>query len=310
MAPRSAAGVSAVIFYLMEKGIRLEVSGAGANDSLASKTYRSERRVANRLFRGARLARHAALAFALTALAGCASLPDDPYERAEALAVNDPIEPANRMMFAINEFVDIFALRPIAVLYRDFVPDPGKQIVFNFVRNITLPLTIVNDGLQGEWDRAEVASKRFFVNTIAGFGGLADVATDVGLPHHQEDFGQTLATYQISPGPYLVLPLLGPSSTRHAFGRLVDFAIDPMTYVIALGTIESSIGTRGLSIVDQRYRLLGPLDDVKRTSLDHYAAIRSLYRQRRASEIRNLDAAVVPGQTARTAAMSVAGAGG
>lgn len=251
------------------------------------------------MFRAGRVARLFAAACALAALTGCASLPDDPYDRAEALAVNDPFEPANRMMFAVNEAVDVFVLRPVAVLYRDFVPDPGKEIIFNFVRNLTLPLTIVNDGLQGEWDRAGVAAQRLFVNTIAGMGGIADAATGLGLPHHEEDFGQTLATYQVHPGPYIVLPLLGPSSARHTFGRIVDFAIDPLTYVFASAPIESTLGTRGLSIVDRRYRLLGPLDDVKRTSLDYYAAVRSLYRQRRQVEIRNLDSVAVPDQAAR-----------
>jgi phospholipid-binding lipoprotein MlaA len=219
--------------------------------------------------------------------AGCATFPDDPEERAEVVALNDPFEPANRMMFAINEAVDVVLLRPAAVLYRDFMPGPAKELVFNFVRNLTLPLTIVNDVLQGEWDRADIAAKRLFVNTIAGFGGIADAATGIGLPHHKEDFGQTLATYQVVPGPYVVLPLLGPSSTRHAFGRVIDFAIDPLTYLLASAPIESSLTNRGLSVVDQRYQLLAPLDEVKQSSFDYYASLRSLYRQRRAFAIRN-----------------------
>lgn len=240
-------------------------------------------------------------AMALAAAAGCATLPDDPADRAETLALNEPFEPANRMMFAINEAIDVFVLRPIAVIYRDFMPDPGKELVYNFVRNVSLPLTIVNDILQGEWDRAGTAAERLFVNTIAGVGGIADAATGLGLPYHKEDFGQTLATYQVHPGPYIVLPLLGPSSSRHAFGRIADIALDPVTYLMAGAPIESTIANRGMSIVDQRYRLLGPLDEVQRTSLDYYAAVRSLYRQRRAVEIRNLEpmAPAAP-QTAKT----------
>lgn len=246
--------------------------------------------VANRLTRAAR---GVAVAIMLAGLAGCASVPDDPLDRADMLAANDPFEPANRMMFAFNEAVDVFILRPAAILYRDFVPEPGKDIIFNLVRHVTLPLTIINDGLQGEWDRAEIASKRLFVNTVVGFGFI-DIASYVGLPHHEEDFGQTLATYQIAPGPYIVLPLLGPSSTRHAIGRIVDFAMNPMTYVMAQTPIESQIGTRVVSIVDQRYRLLAPLDDVKENSLDYYVALRSLYRQRRDFEIRNKGEAMAP----------------
>lgn len=221
------------------------------------------------------------------ALAGCATLPDDPADRADVLAVNDPFEPANRMMFAVNEAVDFAVLRPAAVLYRDFMPDPGKELVFNFVRNLTLPLTIVNDIAQGDWDRAEIASKRLFVNTIAGFGGVVDAATGLGLPHHKEDFGQTLATYQVVPGPYIVLPLIGPSSTRHAFGRIVDIALDPLTYLMTKAPDEAAFGIPAATILDQRYRLLGPLDDTKQNSLDYYAALRSLYRQRRTYEILN-----------------------
>ena len=228
----------------------------------------------------------ACLAVAMTA--ACAQLPEEPADRAAAQAVNDPFEPANRMMFAINDAVDTVVIRPAAVLYRDFVPDPGKHLIFNFTRHVTLPLTIVNDVLMGEWDRADIAAKRFFVNTIAGSGGIVDAATGIGLPHHEEDFDQTLEHYQVSSGPYIVLPLLGPSSARHAVGRVVDFATDPMTYFLAAAASrESSIGIRIMSVVDQRYRLLGPLDDVKRTSLDYYAAVRSLYRQRRAAAYLN-----------------------
>lgn len=240
------------------------------------------------LCRAAKFGRAVVAAAALLTAAGCATLPEDPAERAEVQAENDPFEPANRMMFAINETADVFILRPAAVLYRDFMPDPGKLLIYNFTRHITLPLTIVNDVAQGEWDKADIAAKRFFVNTIAGVGGIADAATGIGLPHHTEDFDQTLAKYQAPAGPYLVLPLLGPSSTRHAIGRVVDFFTDPMGYAFSAVSRETAIGVRATSIVDQRYRLLGPLDDVKRTSLDYYAALRSLYRQRRAADYRDL----------------------
>lgn len=251
--------------------------------------------------RAIEIARPFAVAAALSLAAGCATLPEDPADRAEAIAVNDPIEPANRMMFAINEAIDVFALRPAAVVYRDFMPDPGKELIYNFVRHISLPLTIVNDVMQGEWDRADVAAKRFFVNSIAGFGGVVDAATGLGLPHHKEDFGQTLATYEVAPGPYLVLPILGPSSTRHAVGRIFDFVLDPFTYLLAAGPPVSTIATRGMSIVDERYRLLGPLDEVQKSSLDYYATMRSLYRQRRALQIKNQDEGRLPTLGARLA---------
>lgn len=264
--------------------------------------------MANRIARAARAARIALAALTLVAASGCATLPEDPSDRAAVQAVNDPFEPANRMVFAFNEAVDVFLIRPAAVVYRDLMPDPGKQLVFNFVRHIGLPLTIVNDVLQGEWDRAGVAAKRFFVNSIAGVGGIADAATGVGLPHHKEDFGQTLAKYQASAGPYIVLPIIGPSSGRHTVGRIFDIALDPVTYIMAGAPIESTITNRAMSIVDQRYRLLAPLDDVKRTSFDYYAAVRSLYRQRRQVQIRDLDH--TPPAKAQTAAVANSGAHG
>ena len=105
-------------------------------------------------------------------------------------------------------------------------------------------------------------------------------------------------SYQVIPGPYIVLPLLGPSSTRHAFGRIVDFGLDPLTYLLAKAPVEATLGVRAVSIVYQRYRLLGPLDDLKKNSLDYYAALRSLYRQRRTYEIRNLGDEATPKSTA------------
>lgn len=245
--------------------------------------------MANGAFGIQRIFRALAALTLLFAVAGCASLPEDPVERAEVVALNDPFEPANRMMFAINEAVDTFILRPVAVLYRDFMPTFAKELLYNFTQNLTLPLTIINDLLQGEFDRAGVAAQRLFVNTVAGFGGFVDAATGLGLPHHEEDFGQTLATYDVVPGPYIVLPLLGPSSGRHTVGRVVDFAINPFSYLFASAPLEYTLVPRAVSIVDQRYRLLGPLDETKRTSFDYYATVRSLYRQRRNAAIRNLD---------------------
>jgi phospholipid-binding lipoprotein MlaA len=236
-----------------------------------------------------RVTRACFAALAIFAVAGCASLSQDQADRAESIAVNDPFEPANRAVFALNEVIDTILLRPIAIAYRELVPGPAKTAVFNFVRNLSLPLTIVNDVLQGEWDRADTATRRFVVNSVAGIGGLFDVATDIGLPHHKEDFGQTFATLEVVPGPYLVLPILGPSSTRHTFGRVLDFLLDPVSFASASAPFEAKMAVRGLTIVDQRYQLLGPLDEVKRTSLDYYAALRSAYRQRRDYEIRNKD---------------------
>jgi len=238
---------------------------------------------------GGKVCKACLAAFALLMTAGCASLSEDQADRAETLIIEDPFEPANRVIFPVNEMVDTILIRPVAFAYGGLVPDPAKRLVYNFARNLSLPLTIVNDLLQAELERADVAARRFVVNSIAGVGGLFDIASDIGLPHHKEDFGQTLASHELVSGPYIVLPILGPSSARHTFGRVLDFLLDPVSFASSSVPFEVKMTVRGLTIVDQRYQLIGPLDDVKRTSLDYYAALRSLYRQRRMYEIRNKD---------------------
>jgi len=221
-------------------------------------------------------------------MAGCTSLPQDPDERLEQLETNDPLEPLNRHIFAVNQAIDVIILRPIAVVYRDVMPEFGKRVVHNFVTNLRLPFTTINDLLQGQWNRAGVAAKRFVVNSTVGVAGLFDVATDNGLPYHEEDFGQTLASWGIGEGPYLVLPLLGPSNFRDAIGLGVQLVSDPVNIAANVTDHDELLWARaGIEAVDSRYQLLGVLGDLEQQSLDYYAALRSLYRQRRADAIRN-----------------------
>lgn len=206
---------------------------------------------------------------------------------------NDPIEGVNRAIHGFNQAVDTVVVRPLAIVYRDGVPENLQDRVHDFLTNLATPVTLLNDLLQGEWKRAERTTARFFINTTIGVGGLADVAGAHGLPGHQEDFGQTLAVWGVSEGPYIVLPLLGPSNARDTVGLVVDVATDPLTYLLNRRSLENwdtrpyGYARYGLRAIDQRARLVGPLDDLKANSVDFYVAMRTAYRQRRNTEILN-----------------------
>ena len=208
--------------------------------------------------------------------------------------VNDPLEPLNRGIFEFNRVLDGLLLEPAARMYRMATPQFIRTGVRNFLANLTTPVVFVNDLLQGEPHRAELTLGRFMMNTILGLGGLIDVGGMLGMPErHFEDFGQTLAVHGVGPGPYLMLPLLGPSNGRDAAGRVVDLGFDPLTVLGAAGVgifIEPTTfglartGTQGLS---SREDNLDEVDELKRSSIDLYAAVRSYYLQFRANEIRN-----------------------
>jgi len=212
----------------------------------------------------------------LVALSACASA--QPGE-------NDPLEPMNRAFFEVNRVLDGMFLEPAARMYRYATPQFFRDRVNNFLANLNTPVVLANDMLQGEPYRAEQTLGRFMLNTIMGVGGLVDVGGMVGMPErHKEDFGQTLAVYGVGEGPYLVLPLLGPSNPRDAFGFVVDFAFDPLTYVAPRPISLARFGTETLAFREQN---IEAFDEVKRSSIDLYAATRTLSRQLRASEIRN-----------------------
>jgi phospholipid-binding lipoprotein MlaA len=204
---------------------------------------------------------------------------------APARAENDPFEPFNRRVFAFNEVVDGLILAPAAELYGLIVPSPARRGVRNFLDNLRAPVVFANDLLQGERERAGNTISRLLINTLLGGLGIFDVATVLGHPRHSEDFGQTLGVWGVGEGPFLVLPILGPSNPRDALGIVVDgFVINPAAYV---APTEWRIGAAATDGVDTRYRLGPALDDVRANALDPYATFRTVYRQRRAAEIRN-----------------------
>ncbi|HTQ14146.1 MAG TPA: VacJ family lipoprotein [Rhizomicrobium sp.] len=221
------------------------------------------------------------------ALGGCASTDLPPAQAAVAEQANDPFEPMNRAVFNMNQGFDRHVLLPVAQAYVDVVPDPARESVHNFLENLDLPVTFANDILQGEFTRAGQTLGRFSVNTTIGIGGLIDVASDFGIPDHSEDFGQTLGTWGVGEGPYLVLPFFGPDPPRDAFGQVADVFMDPTTYIHIRGHIYWSAGRELAEAVDLRSRNIESLESIERSSVDYYASMRSLYRQHRNNEIRN-----------------------
>ncbi|WP_374631840.1 VacJ family lipoprotein [Ferrovibrio sp.] len=221
-------------------------------------------------------------------LAGCASAPADPQARAAAEAINDPLEPFNRAMLEFNKIVDHFVLKPVMLVYQ-IVPPPVREGVHSALENLRSPVVLANDLLQGETERAGNTVSRFAINSTVGLLGFWDAADKwFGIQGHSEDFGQTLASWGVAEGPYLVLPLVGPSNPRDAFGLAVDSAADPLNWYLRNIDEDEWIYTRlGLTVIDSRTEVGDTLDALERTSLDFYASLRTIYRQRRADEIRN-----------------------
>jgi phospholipid-binding lipoprotein MlaA len=221
---------------------------------------------------------------AAQALAQDADHRDTTFERnlAEADDPNDPFEPVNRAIYGFNDVVDGLVLKPVSTAYGT-LPSPVRTGVRNFLDNLRAPVVFVNDVASGDRERAGVTLGRFMINTFMGGAGLFDVAAAFGYPKHTDDFGLTLGRYGIGEGPYLVLPILGPSSPRDAFGLAIDaFLFDPVFY---LAPLDVRLGRTAVDGVDTRERLDPAITDVKKNSLDPYATFRSVYRQRRAAQL-------------------------
>lgn len=222
--------------------------------------------------------------------AGCATVPPetDPEARAEYFERNDPLEPLNRATYAFNEAVDTLVLRPAAEAYRLFLPQPVRTGIGNVIDNLLLPKTAAHQLLQGKPEMAGKALARFAVNSTVGILGIFDFASDLGLEPQFEDMGQTLGVWAgtTDGGPFLMLPVLGPSNLRDVFGRGIDFFADPWRHIGQGDTVETLRWTRtGTQILDTREQLIEPIDALRRDSLDPYAALRSVYQQQRAREI-------------------------
>lgn len=212
--------------------------------------------------------------------------PDDKEAYAAYKEANDPLEPMNRAVFAFNQGFDKVLLRPAAITYRTVLPRPVRESNTNFLDNLESPVIFLNDLLQAKPGRARTTLARFVINTSIGFFGFFDPAENMGYAYHDEDFAQTLGYWGVSSGPYLMLPILGPLPPRDAAGFAVDILTDPLTYVFD-DHREVNYALYGVDAIDQRHQVLDEFDELERTSVDYYAAIRSLYRQRMNDLIRD-----------------------
>jgi len=233
----------------------------------------------------------AVLALALvlsTGLAGCATGPK--ASASSDVVISDPLEPFNRTMLSFNEILDKFFFNPINTAYRVIVPQFGRDAVHNVLENLKSPVYLANEILQGDIKGAGRVLTRFAINTTVGIGGLMDSASSNGLPYQPEDFGQTLATWGVGSGPYIVWPILGPSTLRDSVGFVGDIAMDPI-YWYGKNTDREWISyTRaGLTLIDTKDRTRNMLEDLRRNSGDYYTALQSVYVQRRNALINDMD---------------------
>ncbi|UTW54477.1 VacJ family lipoprotein [Kordiimonas sp. SCSIO 12610] len=201
--------------------------------------------------------------------------------------VNDPYENTNRAIWKFNRVVDKAVTRPVAVGYRTIVPELPRKGISNIFRNLTEPWSFVNNILQGDINGAATTLGRFTINTTVGLAGIFKVSDKMGIQYQREDFGQTLAVWGVNDGPYLVLPFLGPSNGRDAFGTIGDFTAEPVN--IGIDRLDEKgllLAKLSLEVIDTRARLHSTIESLYEEN-DPYAFARAAYRQQRDFQIRN-----------------------
>ncbi|MCO6419140.1 VacJ family lipoprotein [Siccirubricoccus sp. KC 17139] len=194
----------------------------------------------------------------------------------------DPLEASNRQVFDVNMALDRNIFRPVAVFYRNTFGDWTRARIHNALQNVNEPVVAVNALLQGQPDMAAQSLLRFVINSIGGLGGMFDLESIGGPPRIIRDFGQTLYVWGVPDGPFLMVPVLGPSNPRELAGVISDGFLNPITWVIP---VEASLGQGVVSGIDMRERNIETLDEIEATSLDLYARLRSLWRQHRDAEL-------------------------
>lgn len=190
----------------------------------------------------------------------------------------DPWQRMNRGIFWFNDRADVYVLEPVAKGWDFIMPQPVQDSISNFFANIRFPVVMVNDLLQGKVQPAAIDVGRFMVNTTFGVAGFFDPATDWGLERHYEDFGQTLGVWGVPPGPYLMLPLLGPSNPRDTGGLVVDYGLSVTPFVVPGYVL---MGTGAINVVNARSQVIDEVHEAKQASLDYYVFVRNAYYQRR-----------------------------
>ena len=216
----------------------------------------------------------AALLLCVSALGGCAG--------GAPLVAHDPLEPLNRQVFKFNDALDAAIVKPVAIAYRDHTPTPLRQGIGNVFNNLQDSWSVVNNLLQLKTDYAYDSLVRVAINTLLGVGGVVDVASELGIERHTQDFGHTLGVWGVPPGPYLVLPILGPSSLRDAVALSVDWQGDPLGQLPNESVRNAALLLRGL---DTRAGLLKATSMLEEAALDRYTFARDAFLQNRRNNI-------------------------
>ena len=216
----------------------------------------------------------AALLLCVSALGGCAG--------GAPLVAHDPLEPLNRQVFKFNDALDAAIVKPVAIAYRDHTPTPLRQGIGNVFNNLQDSWSVVNNLLQLKTDYAYDSLVRVAINTLLGVGGVVDVASELGIERHTQDFGHTLGVWGVPPGPYLVLPILGPSSMRDALALSVDWQGDPLGQLPNEPVRNAALLLRGL---DTRAGLLKATSMLEEAALDRYTFARDAFLQNRRNNI-------------------------
>lgn len=237
--------------------------------------------------------RRALLAFLMlfamqTAHAQTATVMDDAQPAvSDAVALTpDPLEKFNRASYGFNEAFDNVLLRPAAKAYQKVVPTGGRGCIHGIFENLSVPYTAVNNLLQGKFKAAGQDICRFVINSTVGLGGCFDVASQLDIPKHDEDFGQTLGVWGVPAGPFVMIPGLGPSTVRDALAKPIDMLADPIGYIQLIKVRNIS---RGLRLIDTRTTLLDTLDFADDVAFDKYALLRDVWLQNRESNVRDED---------------------
>ena len=215
----------------------------------------------------------------------------------------DPLEPMNRMFFSINYFLDKVLITPFATIYRDAIPSPVQKGFQNLLTNLNAPLDAINYALQGNGKQFVQACGHFFVNSVFGLLGVVDVLKESGIERRKTSFSDTLTVWGFKKGPYLVLPILGPSSFRGTIGTAGDWFMNPWYWAVQnrhrshnkKGQQRNLLySLYGIDLLDKRSQYLDISQDLEKTSLDLYASTRSLYLQRQDHIETNLQESSLP----------------
>ncbi len=211
-------------------------------------------------------------------LSGCAGLSNksdfDP---------RDPFENANRKIFKFNDVIDKNVLKPLAVGYENMIPEIIRKGVSNFFGNLADLVTTIQHFLQLDFDKTSSSASRFFINSTVGILGFRDVASQMGIPKTNEDFGQTFGSYGVGPGPYLVLPFFGPSTVRDGVGKVMDILVDPIQ--TSVKDDSARLVANSIRVLETRASLLSAEQAFEALAFDRYVGVKNAYLANRKVQI-------------------------